>query len=109
MTRRLPPEVETAITAFRVDVEAATLDGDRFWSDFNLGFVEEALRTAILAACDAAERRGIERAAAEADRIGEGYAALREATLDEDHLVRYWAAHAVATTIRALPVPEEGA
>ena len=65
---------------------------------------ETELRAAILAYGAARERQGIERAVAEADRIAGCYAAQREATLDEDFLTRYWAAHAVAECVRALPV-----
>ena len=87
MTRRLPPEVEAKINLI---VLSGTV-GD--------------LRAAILAACDAAERRGIERAATLVagnhllsmhigPLFGAGWQAANKAGAD---------------AIRALPVPEEGA
>lgn len=103
----LPEAVEQAIhaadeTNTRIAEAANGSDLTDLYTEWGEALI--ALRSAILAYGAARERQGIERAVTEADRIADRYASQREATLDEDFLTRYWAAHAVAESIRALPV-----
>lgn len=94
MTRRLPPEVVLRLTAFHAAGFHGAAPGDETFTE-----AYREAESAILAACDAAERRGIERAALVSQRLGDEY--------PDDHGAGV--CYKARELILALPVPEEGA